>query len=110
LRHRLERTKVDEGIVETDKAIRDFDNDIERAFQLATFQGPLCAEPVEGMAYFVEQVEIDEKGLESEIGKSQCQSYIIGLSLKVIIQNKTRYHEQPDLWYHPLGKHAEMHC
>ena len=56
--------KVDEEIAEIDKAIRDFDNHIETGFQLATFQGPLCAEPVEGMAYFIEQVEIDTKGLE----------------------------------------------
>lgn len=71
LKQRLERTKVDEGIAEIDKAIRDFDNHIESGFQLATFQGPLCAEPVEGMAYFVEQVEIDRESLEREIGKSQ---------------------------------------
>ena len=71
LKHRLERTKVDEEIAEIDKTIRDFDNHIETGFQLATFQGPLCAEPVEGMAYFVEQVEIDTESLEKEIGNPQ---------------------------------------
>jgi ribosome assembly protein 1 len=70
LKHRLERTKVDEGTAEIDRPIRDFDNHIETGFQLATFQGPLCGEPVVGMAYFVEQVDIDIKSLESEIGKS----------------------------------------
>lgn len=75
LKHRLERTKVEEGTAETDRPIRDFDNHIETGFQLATFQGPLCAEPVVGMAYFVEQVDIDIKSLESEIGKSHnCQT------------------------------------
>jgi hypothetical protein len=48
----------------------DFDNDVETGFQLATFQGPLCAEPVEGMAYFVEDFEIDIDGVEKEI--SEC--------------------------------------
>jgi ribosome assembly protein 1 len=55
---------------ESDRAIRDFDNHIETGFQLATFQGPLCAEPVEGLAYFVEQVEVDREGLEREVGES----------------------------------------
>ena len=70
LKHRLERTKAEEGTAEIDRPIRDFDNHIEIGFQLATFQGPLCAEPVVGMAYFVEQVDIDIKSLEGEISKS----------------------------------------
>jgi translation elongation factor EF-G len=41
------------------RILRDFDDSIETGFQIATFQGPLCAEPVVGMAYFVEKVEID---------------------------------------------------
>ncbi|KAF8644511.1 hypothetical protein AX16_008388 [Volvariella volvacea WC 439] len=44
----------------------DFDNQIETGFQLATFQGPLCAEPVEGLAYFVESVNVDKEALEKE--------------------------------------------
>lgn len=47
---------------------REFDNHIEAGFQLATFQGPLCAEPMEGLAYFVENVEIDHAGLQTEQG------------------------------------------
>ena len=89
MKHRLEQTKVDEGIAEIDKAIRDFDNHIETGFQLATFQGPLCAEPVEGMAYFIEQVEIDTKGLEKEIGKLQRIKYDIA-RLKPIILEQNR--------------------
>lgn len=46
----------------------DFTGHIERGFQLATFQGPLCAEPVEGIAYFVEDVQVDVESLEKEIG------------------------------------------
>lgn len=46
----------------------DFETPVETGFQLATFQGPLCAEPVEGLAYFVENLEIDNEGIEEEIG------------------------------------------
>lgn len=92
LRHRLERTKIEEGTAEIDRTIRDFDNHIETGFQLATFQGPLCAEPVVGMAYFVEQVDIDLKGLESEIGKSHS-SQTLALSSPSTLhleQNRTQ--------------------
>lgn len=40
-----------------DRLLRDFDDSIETGFQIATFQGPLCGEPVVGMAYFVENVD-----------------------------------------------------
>lgn len=65
----MQKFNLDEDGVEIEKVIRDFDNHIETGFQLATFQGPLCAEPVEGMAYFVEQVEVDRESLEKELGK-----------------------------------------
>lgn len=68
MKRRLERMKAEETENETEKVIRDFDNHIETGFQLATFQGPLCAEPVEGMAYFIESVEIDRESLGKEIG------------------------------------------
>jgi ribosome assembly protein 1 len=48
----------------------DFDSYVETGFQLAIFQGPLCAEPVEGLAYFVENLEIDIDGTYKEIGIS----------------------------------------
>lgn len=38
---------------------RDFDHSLEAGFQLANLQGPLCAEPVVGMAYIVEHVRYD---------------------------------------------------
>ena len=88
LKQRLERTKVDEGIAEIDKAIRDFDNHIESGFQLATFQGPLCAEPVVGMAYFVEQIDIDIKSLKSEIGKFQQSNFAIQLTFNPSFRTK----------------------
>ncbi|RDB18085.1 Ribosome assembly protein 1 [Hypsizygus marmoreus] len=71
LKRRLERIKADETENDTEKLIRDFDNHIETGFQLAAFQGPLCAEPVEGMAYFVENVEIDRESLGKEIEQNR---------------------------------------
>lgn len=46
----------------------DFTGHIETGFQLATFQGPLCAEPVEGIGYFIEDVQVDTESLEKEMG------------------------------------------
>ncbi|KAF9013346.1 P-loop containing nucleoside triphosphate hydrolase protein [Cyathus striatus] len=72
LKRRLERIKSDSnGDGTPDKVMRDFDNDIETGFQLATFQGPLCAEPVEGLAYFVEDVHIDRESLDKEIEQNR---------------------------------------
>ena len=55
--------------IEAERFIRLFDQQIETGFQLAAFQGPLCAEPVEGMAYFVESVVVDKTCLETQMGK-----------------------------------------
>ncbi|KIJ59473.1 hypothetical protein HYDPIDRAFT_183983 [Hydnomerulius pinastri MD-312] len=44
----------------------DFTGHVETGFQLATFQGPLCAEPVEGFAYFVESIDVDAQGVQKE--------------------------------------------
>ncbi|KAH9942913.1 P-loop containing nucleoside triphosphate hydrolase protein [Amylocystis lapponica] len=63
LRQRLERNKAEDS---KDALMRDFENHLEAGFQLATLQGPLCAEPVEGLAYFVESVELDNEGIEVE--------------------------------------------
>ena len=57
------------GGLEIEKVIREFETHIEAGFQLATFQGPLCAEPIEGLAYFVEQVDVDKEALQKELGK-----------------------------------------
>ena len=37
---------------------RDFSDKISYAFQLATSQGPLCNEPIQGIAVFVEEVTV----------------------------------------------------
>lgn len=71
LKRRLGRNKSEEPESEKERLVGDFNNHIETGFQLATFQGPLCAEPVEGMAYFVESVEIDSENLGKEIGSQK---------------------------------------
>ncbi|KAF4617442.1 hypothetical protein D9613_005998 [Agrocybe pediades] len=71
LRRKMQRTNSDDNAVELEKVIRDFDNHIETGFQIATFQGPLCAEPVEGMAYFVEQVDVNKEALEKEMEQNR---------------------------------------
>jgi ribosome assembly protein 1 len=55
--------------LQKDSMTRDFDGSIETGFQIATLHGPLCAEPMEGMAFFVERVEIDREGIRKEIGR-----------------------------------------
>ncbi|KAF9816904.1 hypothetical protein IEO21_03778 [Rhodonia placenta] len=66
LKTRQERDKIGESNKEALPFSREFDNHFEAGFQLATLQGPLCAEPVEGLAYFVEALEIDKEGIDQE--------------------------------------------
>jgi len=68
LKRRLEKNKP---VEDAENGVSDFDNHVETGFQLATFQGPLCAEPVEGMAYFVENVEINRESLAKEIEQNR---------------------------------------
>lgn len=68
LKQQMVHTKSHEEMMEQDPLALAFDNYLETGFQLATFQGPLCAEPVEGMAYFVEAVTLDREGIEQEQG------------------------------------------
>lgn len=53
---------------------RDFSDKISYAFQLATAQGPLCNEPVQGIAVFLEDVTItlsaeDECSARDKLGR-----------------------------------------
>lgn len=52
------------------RLLRDFENSIEAGFQMATFQGPLCAEPVVGMAWVVERVTLNKDAENDAEGKS----------------------------------------
>jgi ribosome assembly protein 1 len=67
LRRRLSRNHPVQPTNTSDNNV-DFTGYVETGFQLAMFQGPLCAEPVEGMAYFVESIDIDTDGVQKEIG------------------------------------------
>jgi ribosome assembly protein 1 len=66
LRRRLSRNHPVQPTNTSDNNV-DFTGYVETGFQLAMFQGPLCAEPVEGMAYFVESIDIDTDGVQKEI-------------------------------------------
>ena len=68
LKQRLAQIKSQEQAKDQEPLTLAFDNNLETGFQLATFQGPLCAEPVEGMAYFVESLTLDREGIEQEQG------------------------------------------
>jgi ribosome assembly protein 1 len=72
LRRRLDRAKETENSeLQRDAARRDFDGYVETGFQIATLHGPLCGEPMEGMAFFVERVEIDRGGISKEDGRAE---------------------------------------
>ncbi|PLW18750.1 hypothetical protein PCANC_10914 [Puccinia coronata f. sp. avenae] len=47
--------------------VREFDDSIETAFQLATFKGPLCAEPMSGMCFSIERLEIESDDLRTSL-------------------------------------------
>ena len=51
------------------RLLRDFEFNLETGFQAATFQGPLCAEPVQGMAFFVEKLDVNEQAAHEEDGE-----------------------------------------
>ncbi|MCO5565021.1 hypothetical protein L7F22_018691 [Adiantum nelumboides] len=45
---------------------KDLDDAFDTGFQFSSLQGPMCAEPLHGMAFFVESVEISKEELERE--------------------------------------------
>ncbi|KAJ8296482.1 Elongation factor-like GTPase 1 [Rhodotorula toruloides] len=51
--------------------VRELDENFDTAFQLATNRGPLCAEPVVGMAYFFEQVELHPQEMDVSTVRSK---------------------------------------
>ncbi|KNZ45403.1 hypothetical protein VP01_815g6 [Puccinia sorghi] len=48
-------------------SMREFDDSIETAFQLATFKGPLCAEPMSGLCFSIERLEIHGDDLAASV-------------------------------------------
>ncbi|KAL2826512.1 P-loop containing nucleoside triphosphate hydrolase protein [Aspergillus cavernicola] len=49
--------------------VRDFCDKIAHAFQLATGQGPLCQEPIQGTAVFLEEIQINAAEEEIDLGR-----------------------------------------
>ncbi|KAK4046864.1 Cytoplasmic GTPase/eEF2-like protein (ribosomal biogenesis) [Microbotryomycetes sp. JL201] len=45
-------------------SVRELDENIDTGFQLAMNRGPLCGEPIVGMSYFLEQIDLDAGELE----------------------------------------------
>ncbi|GAA5829110.1 hypothetical protein JCM11251_004129 [Rhodosporidiobolus azoricus] len=54
--------------------VRELDENFDTAFQLAVNRGPLCAEPVVGMAYMFEQVELDPAEMDIAAVRSKWSS------------------------------------
>lgn len=77
----MKGAKAEEAMIDArgDNDVERFIREFETGFQLATFQGPLCAEPVEGLAYFVESVHVDKESLETQMGLSSNCHDIHGL-------------------------------
>ncbi|KAE8154964.1 P-loop containing nucleoside triphosphate hydrolase protein [Aspergillus avenaceus] len=49
--------------------VRDFCDKIAYAFQLATSQGPLCQEPIQGTAVFLEEISVNASEGELDLGR-----------------------------------------
>lgn len=49
--------------------VRDFCDKFAHAFQLATSQGPLCQEPMQGIAVFLEDVSVQANNDELDTGR-----------------------------------------
>lgn len=72
--HVLRRVRQDEA----PRLEREWCDAIEAGFQLATGAGPLCAEPMHGMAFVVQHVEMDHDALSEARAKlSQLASSVI---------------------------------
>jgi ribosome assembly protein 1 len=59
-----------QGLTEVEEAI-------DTGFQLATLQGPMCAEPMQGMAFFVESIEVTTSEEGHQHNLSQLKSSLI---------------------------------
>lgn len=59
LRRSLQRNHLFEQAHDKNRLLEIIENNIETGFQIATLRGPLCAEPVEGLAYFVESLQVN---------------------------------------------------
>jgi ribosome assembly protein 1 len=49
--------------------LKDMEDGVETGFQLATFRGPLCDEPLQGTAIFIDEIRLEgqkQKGIYLE--------------------------------------------
>jgi hypothetical protein len=66
-RHDRSTCKRHEPPASISRTVLDYESSVEGGFQIATLQGPLCAEPVQGMAYLVESLKVTEtEGQDTE--------------------------------------------
>lgn len=79
--------KISEDGAAEDELRHDFDHHIETGFQLAAFQGPLCSEPVEGIAYFLESLEVASEETKSETGGMQLFATLRGAGIEISISS-----------------------
>lgn len=81
LQAQLEETETPSATTASLPDIRGLDENFDTAFQLAMNRGPLCAEPVIGMAYFLESVDLNEGDMSIEQGKlrapARCRQLLI---------------------------------
>lgn len=57
---------------------KDLLDSLDTGFQMASLQGPMCAEPVRGLAYFIESLEVDvDLATSSNIRLSQISGSLI---------------------------------
>ncbi|MCO5556147.1 hypothetical protein L7F22_009691 [Adiantum nelumboides] len=52
-------------------SISDLSESIDNGFQMAMQQGPMCAEPVQGMAYYVEKIDVNAEEADKEGARSR---------------------------------------
>ncbi|XP_057305551.1 elongation factor-like GTPase 1 isoform X1 [Hydractinia symbiolongicarpus] len=73
------RTNIWQGIINSsnaDNTLREFDNSIVSGFQVAVQAGPMCEEPMMGVAFFVEEWNILEKVSSDETYAPLSGQYI----------------------------------
>ncbi|KAK4050042.1 Cytoplasmic GTPase/eEF2-like protein (ribosomal biogenesis) [Microbotryomycetes sp. JL221] len=56
--------EADASVPITLPSVRELDENIDTGFQLAMNRGPLCGEPVVGMAFFLESIQIDAREMD----------------------------------------------
>lgn len=68
---------ADAAAQQTGLTVRDLDQAIQTGFQLATIAGPLCAEPMVGVCYVIEDVVINVAEVQSGDGECLRQKILV---------------------------------